>query len=406
MKGIVIGGGVAGLSTALALQAAGQEVEVFERRRLLPREDGLFLTLAANGLRGLQQLGALDPVLSERFVPTPQLVFESSSGRILGRTPNGILKDGTPSITLRRGDLIAALAREAEARGIRIHYEHACTSVNAVGTAATVRFRDGREAEADLVVGADGIHSPLRGVVDPAAPAPSFTGLVNLGGICRAQDVPPTVNEMRMLWGTRAFLGYTVDEGGSAWWFANVGWPKEGPLETLAAVSPEAWRERLLALFEEDPPFARRLVSATEHIQAYPILDLPDLPSAWSAGRAVLVGDAAHAVAPSTGQGASLAIEDSLHLAWVLKRERSVGDAFAAYEAERRPRAARMLLEGRRRGAYKAPPNDVARRIRDAVMPMALRLFASERRLAWIHDHTIPWAPTENPRVPRDGEGA
>src|SRR5690606_36036854 len=146
----------------------------------------------------------------------------------------------------------------------------------------------------------------------------------------------------------------------------------------------------LLALFADDAPFIARLIEATPEITATSIHDLPSLP-AWHRGRVVLMGDAAHAVSPSSGQGASLALEDAIVLAKCLRDVTPVESALARYEALRRPRAERIVADGRRRGTYKALRSRAAVRLRDLVMPLALRVFANGQRLAWIHDYRVRW---------------
>src|SRR5690606_6343664 len=128
----------------------------------------------------------------------------------------------------------------------------------------------------------------------------------------------------------------------------------------------------------------------TPWIGATPIHDMPSLP-AWQRGRVVLLGDAAHAVSPSAGQGASQALEDAIVLAKCLRDVAPVGAALARYEALRRPRAERIVAQGRRRGTYKALESRAAVRVRDLLLPLAMRVFANERRLAWIHDYRVRW---------------
>jgi FAD-dependent urate hydroxylase len=174
------------------------------------------------------------------------------------------------------------------------------------------------------------------------------------------------------------------------WWFANIGEREEPSREALREITSDEWRRRAVALFEGDPSFIVRLIERTPEIGATPIHDLPSIPQ-WQRGRSVLMGDAAHAVSPSAGQGASLAIEDALVLAKCLRDIAPVEHALARYEALRRPRAERIVAAGRRRGAYKAPASRAALWLRDLLMPMALRFFATEARMAWIHDYRVGW---------------
>jgi FAD-dependent urate hydroxylase len=226
--------------------------------------------------------------------------------------------------------------------------------------------------------------------MSPDTPAPSYTGLLNVGGVVQGSGLRPTTNTMHMVWGRRAFFGYTVRPDGEAWWFANVGRAREPERGELASVPAEEWRRQLRELFAGDLPFITRLIERTREIGATPIHDMPSLPS-WHDGRAVLLGDAAHAVSPSAGQGASMAIEDAIVLAKCIRDVADVESALARYERYRRPRAERIVATGRRRGTYKALESRAAVRLRDFLMPIAFRFFATEKRMSWIYDYRVSW---------------
>ncbi|WP_235022905.1 FAD-dependent oxidoreductase [Amycolatopsis alkalitolerans] len=117
--------------------------------------------------------------------------------------------------------------------------------------------------------------------------------------------------------------------------------------------------------------------------------DLPNVPK-WSRGRMVLVGDAAHATSPSSGQGVSLAIESAVQLARCLRDIPSTSDAFAAYERLRRPRVERIIAAAARTNSGKAA-GPVARVVRDLVLPVAMKLLAKPEKMAWQVDYRIDW---------------
>lgn len=407
MKILIIGGGIAGPVTAIALARAGMDVDVFEGHDGPAGHLGLFLGLAANGLRVLRQLDLLTPVLAEDIIPTPEMRFDSTTGKHLASLPAGNLAPHTPSFTIMRGALQAALAREAASRGIGIHYGKRFASCSQTSDGVVARFSDGTAARGDVLVGADGIHSAVRSYACPDAPAPSYTGLLNLGGTVRRSGVPPTPGIMRMVWGRRAFFGYTVRPDGEAWWFANLGREDEPDPGELAGIATSEWKRILTEEFREDPPELNSLIEATELIGATPIHDMPTLPR-WHRGRIVVVGDAAHAVSPSAGQGASMALEDAVVLAKCLRDIDGPEAALDRFVELRRPRAERIVAMGRQRGTYKAPSNGAVRFLRDLLMPLVFRLFATERSMSWIYDHEIRWdepvlapSPRDRPRPAR-----
>ena len=390
MRAVVIGGGIGGLVTAVALRRAGIEAVVHEARGGPAASAGLFLGLGVNGMRVLAELGLLEALLSADVVPTPVMDFGSWTGRRLGRVSNGWLEGGVPSVTIMRGELQRVLAEAAAERGVEVRYGKRFVAYEDLGDRVVARFEDGSEVEGDVLIGADGLRSRVRGQMLPEAAGPRYTGLLNLGGAVERSGLEPTPDTMHMLWGRRAFFGYTVRPTGEAWWFANIGVEREPGRGELRAVTTAEWKQRLVRLFDRDPSFVRTLIEATEEIGAYPIHDMPSIP-AWHRGRVVLVGDAAHAVSPSSGQGASMAMEDAITLAKCLRDIGEPAAAFARYEALRRERAERIVATGRRRGAYKAVENRAAVFVRDLIMPIVFRLFVRDGALSWIYDHGIRW---------------
>lgn len=389
MKVIIAGAGVAGPVAAVALREVGIEAEIFEAREAVEGDGGLFLSLASNGHRVLAELGLDVAVRSAPHIPTPRIVFHGADGKRIGAVSNGRCETGDP-ITLMRRSLHAELSDETVRRGIAIHRGRSVMGYRQDGKGVTAVLDDGSAHTADLLIGADGIRSRVRAAMPGAQVQPSYTGLLNLGGVVPASGLRPTTGEMRMIWGSRAFFGYAVREGGEAWWFANVGSTREPGRAEMASMRA-AWAERLSGLFAGDLPLITELVRQSPEIHAYPIHDLPHVPH-WRDGRVVLIGDAAHATSPSSGQGASLALEDAAFLATCLRDPADPERSLARFEAHRRPRAERIVAEGRKRGAYKAPRSRLAMHLRDALMPLVFRYLATDRSLAWIHDYRLPRA--------------
>ena len=214
----IIGGGIAGAVCAMALQRAGIEATIYEAHDGTDEAVGGGLTLAPNGVAALDVIGCGDLVRGLGD-PMTGIVLESWNGKRLGAFTSG---GDDSAIFLWRGRFSAALRAEAESRGIRIvsgaRFVDAVTDADAV----EARFADGTTARADVLIGADGIHSRVRYVIDPSAPSPSYTGLVGFGGMTRGSGLAPTDGTMRMSFGKRAFFGYRVTGDGTAEWFANL----------------------------------------------------------------------------------------------------------------------------------------------------------------------------------------
>jgi 2-polyprenyl-6-methoxyphenol hydroxylase-like FAD-dependent oxidoreductase len=199
-------------------------------------------------------------------------------------------------------------------------------------------------------------------------------------------DAEPSTFEM--IFGARAFFGFIPDRADFLW-FANLPLRPEPERTALAAVGPGAWKECLLETFAGDAFPARELIEATddEDVKTASMHTL-EPPASWYRGRSVLVGDAAHVTSPSSGQGASLAMEDAVELARCLRDRPHLGSAFSAYQTLREGRVRRVLRAAKRVNSDKAA-GPVGRAIRDAVMPMMMRWMASPARQLWLLAHHI-----------------
>ena len=392
-RALIIGGGIAGPVAAMALQRVGIEAVVFEAyEESAGLAVGGWLTVAVNGLDALRALDLHRPVMAIGF-PGRTIELRSGTGKLLGVVPiGGELADGTITHTLKRADLYGVLLAEARRRGVRVETGRRLVDAEVLASGQVVaRFGDGGEARGDVLVGADGIHSRVRRLIDPQAPHPRYTGLGNVGGFSPHVPVDLAAGTYQMVFGKRAFFGYTVAPGGEVWWFANPPRPTELPRDELAAMTTEDWKQHLCALFADDVAPAVDIIRATEgRIVGTNQHDMPAVPR-WRRGPLVIIGDAAHAAAPSSGQGASMAIEDGLELARSLRDAGDVAAALATYERLRRDRVERVVAHGARMGSAKTV-GPVGRVVRDLVMPWFIRRMAASSgkdSLAWLFDHHI-----------------
>jgi FAD-dependent urate hydroxylase len=398
MRPLVIGTGVAGTVAALALHEVGFKPKLFEAyEQSAGLVHGVYLTVAVNGIAALRAVGADHVVLDNGF-DSPAIEFFSGSGKHLGTIPLGPPRpDGTGTRTIRRADLYNGLLAEAERRGIPVHRGKRLTGLRRpVGGGVVAEFADGSTAEGDVLVGADGVHSVTRTLIDPRNPAPTYTGLGNTGGFVpadAAKAVPGladspfgTARAYTMVWGKRCFFGSTISPDGEIWWFANP--PSAQPLPRGGETDGRA---RIVELLRGDANPASAIVAAApEPVRVTNQYELARVPT-WQDGAAVVIGDAAHAVSPSSGQGASMAAEDAVVLARCLRAAPSVAAGLAAYERERRARVERIVSWGAGMNNTKRT-GLVAWALREFALPLMLRKSTSERsvaEMAWLFDHRV-----------------
>lgn len=387
---LVIGAGVAGPVAAMALQRAGLRAEVFEGHPTGADEVGSWLTLQANGIDALRAVHA-QHVLADHGFPQPTLRMMSGSGKHLGVMSNGApLPDGTPTQMLRRADLYTALRDEAVDRGASISYGKRFVDATSVDGRVVATFADGTTADGDLLIGCDGIRSRVRQVIDPAARPARYIPVLNIGGYVPDLAVDAPVGEFQMVFGRRCFWAYVAAPDGGVVWFANPPRPVEPDPAELAAMTDDDWRGWLLELTADDAagPFSEIIRAAPGPLSGWTTYDVPRVPT-WHRDGMIVIGDAAHATSPASGQGAAMALEDAVLLPRCLRDEPDIAGAFARFESLRRRRVQRIVAAGARSSNSKAA-GPVGRVVRDAVMPMVLRL-AQRANTAWIHSHHIDW---------------
>jgi 2-polyprenyl-6-methoxyphenol hydroxylase-like FAD-dependent oxidoreductase len=243
------------------------------------------------------------------------------------------------------------------------------------------------------LIGADGLLSTTRRLVDPKAPKPRYIPLLNTGGWARPDKAPHVDSEvgtMAMYFGRDAFFCHMKAPDGTLWWFANIPQVRELSPAELQQITDEQWRRRMMESFAVDATPATAVIAATDVIaRPWNTYDFPSVPK-WHTDRMILVGDAAHAASPTSGQGASLAIEDALTLARCLRDMPDTPTAFVAYAALRRKRVERIVAAAKRRSSDKMP-GPVGRMVRDLVFPLVLSR-AGKAGQDQVLDYRIRWA--------------
>ncbi|MFF5310247.1 FAD-dependent oxidoreductase [Streptomyces massasporeus] len=333
---LVIGGGAAGTAAALALHKAGFDVAVHEAHPDAAEDIGAFLTLASNGMRALAQIDATAAVTALGFPLTGMRMLDGSGTERAAR-PLGEAED--PALRyrcLRRGDLNTALQAEAARRGIPVRHGARLVSVDEGPDSVTAHFADGATATADLLIGADGLNSTVRRTIAPTA-RPRYAGERVFYGRTTDAPRPAATGVITFIRGRSVAFGHTSSPEGETCWFARVAGDPLTP-EEIARGTAGRHRDLLVPLLREDATPAAGIVAATaDDILVTNATELPrGMP--WRSARCLLIGDAAHAASPATGQGASMALEDAVVLAKALRDAPDPDTALTTYETLRRPR--------------------------------------------------------------------
>lgn len=334
---LVIGGGIAGTVAALALDKAGLRVTVYEAHPSAAGDIGAFLTLASNGMLALAQLEAAVPISEVGFALTEMRILDADGGEIMTR-PLGEHQDPlTRFRCLRWSELAAALQSEVRERGIELRHGAEVVAAVEDSRSVTATFSDGTTARAGLLVGADGLNSTVRTLIDAQAARPRYAGQRVFYGYTGEADPPHAPARITMVRGRESAFGYAVSPDAQTYWFARLPGEALTP-EQIAGTPPAHWREELLAVLRQDATPTADIVAATG--DELLVTNAKDLPSVrqWSTDRMLLIGDAAHAASPATGQGASIAMEDAVLLAKALRDNDKQADALKLFEQIRRPR--------------------------------------------------------------------
>jgi FAD-dependent urate hydroxylase len=392
-RALVIGAGVAGPVLAIALKRVGIDVCLFEREQSDERRGGSWLTFQANGMDALRAIGLAEPVESLGF-DLDTIRFVNGRGRTLGRMPLAAPRsDGQLSQMMRRDDLYRVLTQLAVEYGIEVQHGKRLVDATPDGPGVRASFADGTTATGDLLVGCDGTHSRVRTIIDPDAAAPRYVPVLNIGGYVPGftVDVPP--REVRMQFGTRCFFAWMPTPDGGTVWFANPPLADEPAHGVLSGMSDEGWRAWLHTLMDGDVGPAPEIIDAAPGpMFGWATYDLP-VVRRWHRARMLIIGDAAHATAPSAGQGASMALEDAVILAKCLRDESDVDAACTLFEAVRRRRVERIVKHGAR-GTNSKAAGPIGRIVRDALLPIAFARAARDggRSMTWLQGHHIDFA--------------
>ena len=385
----IVGGGIGGLALARTLQQRGIAYRIFERAQAFG-EIGAGVQMTPNAVRVLKALGLERDLQRVGFLPEAMVGRNWQTAKELFRTP---LKDSCPTLYgaefyhVHRADLHAILSKDVPLEKVRFGVQ--CTGVEQGTNTATAIFSDGSRFEADVIVGADGIHSAVRGAVW-GQDKPHFTGHMCWRALVPVDQHPlPFVSPDASFWmGPKAHVVTYYVKGGAAVNIVAVGeaenWVKESWTEASSTEDLltyyAGWHENLIELFKRTDP---------AQTFKWGLFDR-DPMAQWAQGRTTLLGDAAHPMLPFLSQGAAMAIEDGYVLADALAHfAGDVPAALAAYEQERRPRTSMVQLQARERGRTYHLASEEEQRKRDQAFEEAQKKNpnAVGIRAEWIYEY-------------------
>jgi salicylate hydroxylase len=390
---VIIGGGIGGLAAALALERRGAETIVCEQAPRLS-EIGAGLNLTPNAIKALRALGVEDQVNAIASGSDFLNIRSWKSGRFISRTRRGDFREkfGAPNLSVHRADLLNVLSGALKTTDVRTGLR--AVSVEGRANNAVARFADGSEIEADIVVGADGIHSAVRESLF-GADAPRFTGCICWRGMAEAAAIPRDIN---------------ITDG--ALWMGPHGHVVHYPvrrgelLNIVAHFDSDAWTEeswtRECDVAEVMTTYARwnsqltRIFPCSTRWYKWALYDRDPLET-WSVGRATLLGDSAHAMLPYLGQGAAQAIEDACVLAAaVAKHAGDLDAALSAYERIRAPRARAAVFGSRARAKenHLASPwarfkRDVKFKLRETFGGGSAKRDNTAFQVGWLYSYDV-----------------
>ena len=340
LKCVIIGGGIGGLCTAIALRQRGFEIDLYEQAPQL-HEVGAGLTLWANAIKALRLLGVAEPVIVGGARQVKGAIVDWRGNRLSKSSPEAIeAQFGAPTVAIHRAKLQRILLAALPAANV--HLGKRLTQITQDASQVTgqvaAQFADGSTATGDVLIGADGIQSAVRRQLFPEAKL-RYAGYTAWRGVVETTEeaaLQAAIGFTSESWGVGRRFGVVRISPQQVYWFATENAPPQQKF-----TSPAEMKTHLQALFKGWHVPVEMLIDATpaEAILHNDILDIAPSKQ-WSAGRVTLLGDAIHPTTPNLGQGACQAIESAVVLARCLQEQPDVAAAFRAYEAERQPRTA------------------------------------------------------------------
>jgi FAD-dependent urate hydroxylase len=337
MKIAILGGGVAGVASAIAFRLKGFDVTVYERRDA-DTNIGAGIVVWPNAAFVLAQFGILDDIAAVSGRPRAMRRL-SRHGEDLGALDIGLIdgRMGYPSLSILRSDFQRILLARLQSLGVDVQYGHKVVHIDAD---TVVHVDNGTTLTADLVVGADGRMASCARRYVTGDDTPVYQGFINWIGVC---DGAFDVDAISDYWGTGERFGIVPVARDKAYWAGGAA------QATIGARDPDNYRDELQRIFADWPEPVRRVIAGTPaaRINKIYVHDHDPAPT-WHRHNLVMIGDAAHAALPTSGQGACQALEDAWHLARCVEAHPGdVGRALEAFTALRFQKTAGITMAGR-----------------------------------------------------------
>ncbi|RUL55609.1 FAD-dependent monooxygenase [Lysinibacillus antri] len=373
----IVGGGIGGLCTAIALQNAGIETTVFESSSEI-KSVGAGLGIGNNAIKALAKLGLDQHVIDAGRILEAMIIYDEN-GKQINKMDTKFISErfGTDNVTIHRAALHGILHRNLKENTISCGKK--CVDFFQDENVVRLTFEDGTEATADYVIAADGIHSIFRKKLIPNS-YPRYAGYTCWRGVTDVNQSKLYQNVASETWGPNGRFGIVPLAGEKVYWFACVNAPYNDP-ET-----DKFRKNEIFTLFKDYHSPIPELIKITkdEAIIHNDIIDIAPIKQ-FTFGRVLLIGDAAHATTPNMGQGAGQAIEDAIILAACMNKFASIEDAFKHFEKLRVKRTAKIIKMSRRIGQVAQSRNRIIIKIRDYLLRR--ESSASQlKRLKFLYD--------------------
>ncbi len=334
----IIGGGIAGLTTALAFEKLGIDYKIFERNEVI-KEVGAGIWLAPNALQVLDWLGVLNQIQSQGNEVLEITISDQKMKSISDSSQKSMKKKyGFSTIAIHRAKLQQILLDEVPVHkiGLGMAFSH-CDFIE--NKPIKIHFESGQTFNADALIGADGIHSKVRNQIFPKSVI-RHSGQTCWRGVCEFELEENFRNHAYEMWGGKWRFGFSNISAAKIYWFAVINEISEKEDD------PNTLHEQLLDYFKTFHPKVNNLIRNTpvEQIIRNDIIDLKPMKT-WHKGKICLIGDAGHATTPNMGQGGAQAIEDAYYLSNMISQNKNFEKAFEKLEAKRKKKVQSIVSQ-------------------------------------------------------------